>query len=252
MNRGQMQFAVPQVTQVVKIVLILSISIFLLQLVGDFSGAYNLVDIFGFTPERLAHGWIWQPFTYVFLHSGIFHILFNLLVVWSIGSELEALWGTKTFVSFFFTCGVGAALTYGLFCLIGMGPGINHPVVGSSGVVYGLLLAYGILFGERMMYFFLLFPMPAKYFVMVLGGVELISGVFYSRDGIAHAAHLGGMLFGFIYLAAMASWRKRVKSQGIAEIEARERQKRLKKAGHLRLVPNKDEKDDDDEPQHWN
>lgn len=236
-------------TPVVKTVLIVSGVIFLLQLGGGAAGV-SIDALLGFVPARLAQGWIWQPFTYVFLHAGIFHLLFNLLVIWSIGSELERLWGSRTFIAFFFVCGVGAALVHGIFSLVGIGPGSLAPVVGSSGVVYGLLLAYGILFGDRTMYFFLLFPMPAKYFVALLGAIELVSSVFYSRDGVSHLAHLGGMAFGFLFLVSMASWRRRARGDHQAAQGHKERQKRLKKAGHLRLVPGSEEEGDD--PKHWN
>lgn len=236
-------------TLVVKIVLIASAVLFLLQLAGEKAGIH-LSPLLGFVPARLADGWIWQPFTYAFLHAGLFHILFNLLVIWTVGAELEGIWGPRTFTGFFFVCAVGAAITHGLFSLLGIGPGALAPVVGSSGVVYGLLLAYGILFGERTMYFFMLFPMPAKYFVMLLGGIELVSSVFFGNSGVSHLAHLGGMLFGFLFLISMAAWRKRSKADAQEALAQKDRQKRLKKAGHLRLVQGEDEEDSG--PKHWN
>ena len=247
MNQSSMQFATPRMTPVVKVILIASGVIYLLQLLAQSQGI-SLENILGFVPARLASGWIWQPFTYAFLHAGMFHILFNLLVIWSIGCELEGTWGRNTFLGFFFVCAGGAALTAGIFSLVGVGTGPYTPVVGSSGVVYGLLLAYGILFGERTMYFFMLFPMPAKYFVMLLGGVALVSSVFSRNDGVAHLAHLGGMLFGFLFLLGMAAWRKRSRD-GFGAGE-RLKKKKLKKAGHLRLV--RGEEEDPDEPKHWN
>ncbi len=246
MNRFAPQLAAPPMTPLVKGVLIASVLFFLLQLAGDSLG-FSLVGVLGFVPAKLAEGWIWQVFTYVFLHGGLFHMLFNLLVIWSVGGELENLWGTKVFAAFFVVCAVGAAIVHGIFSLVSIGPGALSPVVGSSGVVYGLLLAYGILFGERMMYFFLLFPMPAKYFVMILGAIELVSSVFYGKDGISHLAHLGGMAFGFFFLISMAAWRRRSRGDHKFAQEERERKKRLKKAGHLRLVAEEDE-----DPKHWN
>jgi membrane associated rhomboid family serine protease len=243
------QFGVPPLTKVVKAMLILSALVFVFQLSMAALGR-PIEGILGFVPAALAQGYIWQPFTYVFLHLGIFHLLFNLLILWSIGGELEALWGSKTFSSFLLVCGLGAALCHGLFTLTGWGAGAGAPVVGSSGMVFGLLLAFGILFGDRTMYFFMLFPMPAKYFVLLLGGVELISSVFYSKSGVAHLAHLGGMLFGFLFLVAMARWRQRSKAEVRAAQEHKERQKRLKKAGHLKLV--KEDEEDPDDPKHWN
>lgn len=250
MRHGQPQFATPPLTPVVKGLLIVTTAFFLLNTGLETFANSSLQGSLGFVPARLAQGWIWQLFTYPLLHAGLFHLLFNLLVVWTVGGELERLWHARTFAGFLVVCSMGAALTYGIFSLLGIGPGPEVPVVGSSGVVYGLLLAYGILFGDRMMYFFLLFPMQARYFVMLLGGVELVSSVFYSRSGVAHLAHLGGMAAGFLFLIAMAAWRKREKQRAAKDFVSAERKKRLKKAGHLRLVDGGDE--DDDDPKHWN
>lgn len=250
MNRYSSQYAVPRVTPVVKGFLIAAAVVFVLNLVLEQAAGFRLTGLLGFTPAALLQGMIWQPFTYVFLHATFFHLLFNLLVIWTVGSELEELWGRKTFVGYLLVCGIGAALTYGLFSLVGIGPGPTAPVVGSSGLVYGLLLAYGILFGDRTMYFFMLFPMPARYFVLLLGGIELVSSVFYSSTGVAHLAHLGGMTCGFLFLVSMAQWRKRERADNRSRQEGKERQKRLKKAGHLKLV--REDLEDDDDPKHWN
>jgi membrane associated rhomboid family serine protease len=233
-------------TPVVKVLLIVSAVVFLLQLILGATTSIQLVDILGFVPARLLSGWIWQVITYPFLHSGLFHLLFNLLVIWTVGADLEALWGPKTFLGFSFVAAIGGAIFYAVFSLIGLGTSPFHPMIGSSAVVYGLLLAYGILFGEREMYFFMLFPMPAKYFVLLLGVIELISSVFYGHDGVAHTAHLGGFVFGFLFLMGMARWRQRRRQGDSGE---RERKKRLKKSNHLRLVPGSE---DDDEPKTWN
>lgn len=250
MQRGPAQFAVPPVTPVVKGLLIATVVLFLLQMALEQFAGFSLSPVLGFVPARLLSGWIFQLFTYAFLHASMFHVLFNLLIVWTVGSDLERLWGSKTFLAYFAVCAVGAALTHGIFSLAGIGQGAMAPVVGSSGVVYGLLLAYGILFGDRVMYFFMLFPMQARYFVMLLGGIELISSVFSNRDGVSHLAHLGGMVAGFACLAGMAQWRKRQRFEAAKDHVSQERKKRLKKAGHLRLVPGQE--DGDDDPKTWN
>jgi membrane associated rhomboid family serine protease len=230
-------------------VLISSGVLFLLQLILETFGGFSLTPLLGFVPVRMLSGWFWQLFTYSFLHASMFHLLFNLLVIWTVGSELESLWGSRTFTAFYVVCALGAALTHGGFALLGIGGGPETPVIGSSGVVYGLLLAYGILFGERTMYFFMLFPMQARFFVLLLGAVELVSSVFSGRDGVSHLAHLGGMVAGFGCLAAMALWKKRQRLAAATDHVSKERKKRLKKAGHLRLVPGSEE---EDEPKHWN
>lgn len=243
-----MQLQMPRLTPVVKWLIIASASLFLLQLICDQFFQFSLFPILGFAPFRLLSGWIWQPFTYAFLHAGMMHILFNMLILWTIGSELESLWGSRLFAVYFIVCVLGAALAFAVLGLAGVGGGVYQPVVGSSGGVYGLLVAYGILFGNRILYFFMLFPIEARYFVMLLGGIELVSSIFFSHQGIAHIAHLGGMLSGFGFLAAMAKWRSRERGaarQGLKDAE--DRQRRLRNASHLKLVGGEDDKG----PKHW-
>lgn len=135
----------------------------------------------------------WQLVTYMFLHGNFSHILFNLFALWIFGQHIENLWGTKRFVIYYFLCGIGAAL----FHLV-LAP---SPVIGASGAVFGILLAYGVTFPNRQI--FLLFPpipIKAKYLVIGYGIFELINGISSLQTGIAHFAHLGGMLVGFVLI----------------------------------------------------
>lgn len=247
-NMGKMpntatQFMVPKISPVVKILLISCAVLFVLQLLLQAGLGWNLTQYLGFAPARLLDGWIWQPFTYAFLHSGPVHLLFNLLVIWSMGSELEWRWGSGRFALYYGICVLGAATMYAIFCLTGISSwGTSYPVIGSSGAVYGLLMAYGILFGDRILYFFMIFPMQARYFVLILGAVELVSSIFYGNSGVAHMAHLGGMLSGFVALWGMAAWNRRQRGEGGGK-------KRSKKSSHLRLVQEKDEGPSD--PKQW-
>lgn len=244
------QFQMPSIGPVVKSILIACVVVFLAQLTVERFFGLPLSVYLGFVPLALLHGWIWQPFTYAFLHGDILHILFNMLILWSIGSELENAWGTKFFLVYFFSCSVGAALTYALFTAIGVGSSDpTVPVVGASGAIYGLLLAYGILFGERILYFFMIFPMKAKYFVAILGGIVLVTTVFYADGGVAHTAHLGGMVVGLGILVALAYWRRRERTQMAESKDALERQRRIRSAKHLRLV--KDEDNGPKKPPIW-
>ncbi len=137
----------------------------------------------------------WQLVTYLFLHGGIAHIFFNLFALWLFGQGIENLWGTKRFVIYYFICGVGAAV---IQLIIGAG---GAPVIGASGAIFGVLIAFGMMFPDQYIYLIIPpIPMKAKYFVIIYGGIELISGVTNSSPGIAHFAHLGGMLFGFIMI----------------------------------------------------
>ncbi len=139
---------------------------------------------------------LWQLFTYIFLHGGITHILFNLLALWMFGGELENYWGPRKFLFYFFFCGIGAAV-----CTVLFTPFQMVPVIGASGAIYGILLAFGWLFPNRPIYIYFLFPIPAKYMVILYGLIELFSSMEGTRGGIAHLTHLGGLLFGLLYMS---------------------------------------------------
>jgi membrane associated rhomboid family serine protease len=155
----------------------------------------------GLLPQAVTHGFIWQVVTYSFLHAGLFHLLFNMLALWMFGSQLESDWGGKQFLEFYFFCVVGAALvTIGISYtgLLGISP--HTLTIGSSGGIYGILLAFGVLYGDREL---MMFPLPflikAKYFVIGIIFIALI-GALSDAGGVANFAHLGGALFGYIYL----------------------------------------------------
>lgn len=146
---------------------------------------------------------IWQPFTYMFLHGGIFHILFNMLALWMFGVELERMWGTRYFTRFYFVTGVGAALTTIVlsFMPLPFAEQLYYSLtVGASGAVYGVLLAYALYFPNRPIYMYLVFPIPAKYFVMIIGAISLLSSMGGPGSGVAHTTHLGGLLVAYLYL----------------------------------------------------
>lgn len=140
---------------------------------------------------------IWQLFTYMFMHGGLMHLLFNMFALWMFGMELENGWGSKKFFFYYMLCGLGAGLTNLFIAPIF---GTTAPTVGASGAVYGVLLAFGILYPDRPIYIYFLLPIRAKYFVMIYMLLELYAGVTGTQDGIAHFAHLGGAAIGFIYL----------------------------------------------------
>ena len=145
---------------------------------------------------------VWQLATYMFLHAGLFHILFNMLALWMFGTELERVWGTRYFLKFYFVTGIGAAVLTVLFSQlpIGLARGLQHSIViGASGAIYGLLLAYALYFPDRPIYMYLVFPIPAKYFVLIMGALAFYSSL-ADNNGVANATHLGGLLVGYLYL----------------------------------------------------
>jgi membrane associated rhomboid family serine protease len=146
----------------------------------------------------LKHFAVWQLVTYLFLHDGVLHILFNMLALWMFGSTLEADWGTKRFLKYYFLCGIGAGLCdVTLNAVLG---NWNTSTLGASGAIYGLLLAFGLLYPDAPVVFFI-FPMKAKYLVMIFGGLALLGALRPGR-GVSDVAHLGGMVFGYLYLRA--------------------------------------------------
>jgi membrane associated rhomboid family serine protease len=147
--------------------------------------------------------WVWQVMTYMFLHGGIFHLLFNMLALWMFGVELERLWGTRFFVTYYAVAGLGAAVTtIGLSLLpFAFANTLYISVtIGASGAIYGLLLAYGLYYPDRPIYMYMVFPIPAKYFVLIIGAISFLSSVSGAGGGVAHAAHLGGLVSGYLYL----------------------------------------------------
>jgi membrane associated rhomboid family serine protease len=145
---------------------------------------------------------IWQPATYMFLHADLFHLLFNMLALWMFGTELERLWGQRYFLKFYFVCGIGAGLLTIVFSFLPFDFSralYESLVIGASGAIYGLLLAYGLYFPDRPILMFLLFPIPAKYFVMIIGAIAFYSSL-GATGGVASATHLGGLVVGYLYL----------------------------------------------------
>jgi membrane associated rhomboid family serine protease len=185
----------PPWSRAVRMLIITCVIVFVLQTFDDFAGGHTLIHSFGLTPFLVVHNfYFWQLVTYIFLHGGILHILFNMLGLWMFGSDLERLWGAQKFTIYFFVCGVGA----GLFTVL-LSPSSPVATIGASGAIYGILLAFGMLFPNRIIYW-IIFPIRAKWFVLIMGGLAFYSSLSANDSGIANIAHLGGMLFGLLYL----------------------------------------------------
>ena len=160
----------------------------------------DLHEMFGLHYWELDSFNPFQMITYMFLHdrSGIMHVFFNMFNLWMFGAAMENFWGTRRFIIYYLACGIGAGLLYAMI------PGL-HVTVGASAAVYGLLLAFGMTFPNEYIYLYFLMPIKTKWFIGGMIAIELIQGIFYSYDGIAHFAHLGGMLIGFLLILW---WRK--------------------------------------------
>ncbi len=186
-----------------KFLLISTTAVWLFQLFLQLGIRFGNVYVYGvffrlFALYPLGEGFlVWQLVTYLFLHGGFFHIFFNMLALWFFGVELEHVWGTRRFLTYYFLCGIGAGLSNIFLTPLFTVPA---PTIGASGAIYGVLIAFGMLFPDAPVFIYFLFPIKAKYFVAIFIAIELFYGVTGTGTGIAHFAHLGGAFVGFIYL----------------------------------------------------
>jgi membrane associated rhomboid family serine protease len=187
------------ISPAVKILISVNVAVFFLNLIVP-----AMTLSLGLQPsavfEQLA---LWQPITYMFLHStgGFGHILFNMLALWMIGTDLERTWGTRFFVKYYFITGLGAAATSLLLSLFSST--VYYSVtVGASGAIYGLLLAFAMYFPHRTLILFI-FPVPARIAVAILGAIAFLSSMGGPGGGVAHSAHLGGLVVGYLYLKGL-------------------------------------------------
>ena len=159
----------------------------------------DLFWLFRLVPDHvLHHGMFWQLATYMFLHGNVWHILFNMLFLWMLGVDLERDWGTRRFLNYYFLCGIGAGVCVVLAALL-RPEEMRFPTLGASGAVLGVLLAYGVVYADRIILFMLMFPMKAKYVAMIYGAIAFF-GSWQPGSRVSHVAHLGGMVFGYLYL----------------------------------------------------
>jgi len=186
---------------VIKYLLVSNVVIFLLE--GLFFRGFRVGSIplsvwferyFALFP--FANGFLpWQLFTYMFMHANFLHLFFNMFALWMFGMELENQWGSKKFLGYYLLCGISAGVSHLVFAPM-FTPAA--PTIGASGAVYGILVAFGLLFPNRPIFLYFLLPIKAKYFVIMYMAIELIS--IGNTDGIAHFAHLGGAVAGLIFL----------------------------------------------------
>jgi len=198
---GQYSFGPGAMSPAVKMLLLINIAVFLVTALIPPLFPF-VTRVFGLTPQLvLTQLWLWQPVTYMFLHGGVTHILFNMLILWMFGVQLERIWGQQFFLRYFFVTGIGAGLATIAMALLPFGfaePTYLVPTIGASGAIYGLLVAFALYYPETPILMFFLFPVPAKYFVMIIGTIAFLSVP--RGGGVAHIAHLGGLIVGYLYL----------------------------------------------------
>lgn len=183
-------------TPMVKRILLINVLVFLLDMFLISFFRIGLSGYFGLVPRLvISQLAFFQFFTYMFLHGGLFHLFWNMFILWMFGSDLEREWGAKEFLFYYLLTGVGA----GILNFIAL---FNStiPTIGASGAIYGILVAFGMMYPDRPIYLYFLLPIKAKYFVLFTGVITFMSAFSSEGSNIAHFAHLGGMVFGYLYL----------------------------------------------------
>jgi len=184
------------ITKSVKTLITINVVVWVLQILTRAAGV-NFIDLyFGLIPWRITHEFmLWQLASYMFLHDGFFHIFINMFTLYMFGNDLERVWGPKRFLTYYFVTGIGAGL-----CSYIVGVNALSVTIGASGAIYGLLLAYGLLYPERLVYLYFLFPVKVKWLVLFMGVIAFLSSITASAPGVANVAHLGGILVGYVFL----------------------------------------------------
>ena len=199
-NPGEFSYKPTLFTNAIKVLVSVNFGIFVLQTLSNAEGLF--FPLFGLVPRMVwSELMIWQPFTYLFFHGGIWHVLINMFVLWMFGSELERLWGKSHFLKFYFVTGVGSGLLTMLFNLQSI-----TPIVGASGAVYGVLLAYGLTYPNRQIYLYGIIPIKSIWFVIGIGMIAFMSS-FNNISQVSHITHLSGMLIGYLMLKRPVEWR---------------------------------------------
>ena len=192
-EHGNISFRPKYFTEAIKILILINALLFIFRYIAI--DRYDLAQIFGLSSGDV---WpmVWQPVTYMFIHGDFFHVFMNMFVLWMFGSEMESIWGSREFIKYYFITGIGSGI---IWLLLNISNSYSV-LIGASGAIYGILLAYGLMFPNRKVLIYFLFPIKVKYFVILLGAVAFISSIGDSGSNISHLTHLSGMLIGFIYL----------------------------------------------------
>jgi len=198
-DSGEFSYKPALFTNAIKILISVNFVIFILQTLSRSETLF--FPLFGLVPKLVwSAKMIWQPVTYMFFHGGVWHVLINMFVLWMFGSELERFWGKTKFLRFYFITGVGSGLVTMLFDIQS-----TTPIVGASGAVYGVLLAYGLTYPNRTVYLYGIIPIKSIWFVLGIGFIAFMSS-FDNMSQISHMTHLSGMIIGYLMLKKPIQW----------------------------------------------
>jgi len=206
-NPSEVSYKSQFFTDAIRTLVLVNVVVYVLQ---SLSGKEDVFfRLFGLVPSSfLSELMIWQPFTYMFFHApfyssvGISHILLNMLGLWVFGRELEQAWGKNNFLKYYFVTGIGSGLVTYLFQI-----NSDSPVIGASGAVYGVLLAYGLSYPNRMLYIWGIIPVKSLWLVIIMGAIAFF-GLLGNADGISHVTHISGMVIGYFMLNKKWRWRE--------------------------------------------
>jgi len=233
-RQGGIRFAGMGMTPAVKILLIANLVAYVIQNLTSRGAPLGLGPLDSWlvynTQVAVFMGQIWRFASYMFLHFGFGHILGNMFGLWMFGSQVEALWGKRSFLIYYFVCGLGGSVLYALLDLLGVGTG--GIMLGASGAIFGILLAYALNYPDNIILVAFVFPMKAKWVVLGYGVYTLLS-IPGGGDGIAHAAHMGGMISGFIFMYLTIPSVKRMVDNKISGIGRSARQRRTRRKIHV-------------------
>ena len=204
-------YVIPKTPRTIKILIYINVALYITYLVFMAAGI-NITTLLGVVPYLvLTKYYAWQFITYMFMHGSVFHLLFNMLMLWMLGTELYIVWGNSFFIKYYFICGIGAGLAVVLLSFLNPSS-FMVPTIGSSGAIFGLLLAYGLIFRNRVLYVFGLIPVKALKLVVIMGAIELVSLFSQENSSISHLAHLGGLVTGFAYLR-IKTWQRKISAK---------------------------------------
>jgi len=201
-EHGQFSWKPRYFTDAIKILIGVNILLFVFRTIAQ--EQIDLTGVLGLSPQTV---WpqVWGPVTYLFIHGGIWHVAINMLVLWMFGSELEMTWGKNEFLKYYFVTGVGSGLVW---LLLNISSNHDTVLIGASGAVYGILMAYGLMFPNRTVYLYFIIPVKVKWFVIFIGAIAFFSSMNAGSSNISHLTHLSGMVIGYIYLKSNQRGRK--------------------------------------------
>lgn len=195
-KQTSVRFGPGRISPVVRNLIIANVAVFVIQCVFDYVKAFPFDAVFGLSPAMVFHGYLWQIGTYMFLHAEPMHLLMNMFFLWMFGTEVELTMGWRRFTTLYFISGLGAGL---LTCLFP--PFWRSHIIGASGAAFAVMIAYGLLFPDRMVLIFFIIPMRALYMAIFMVAIEVAYMMWYMQGGgVAHVTHVAGALIGYLYM----------------------------------------------------